>query len=171
MAKAAGAECGLEQVLVIPAANPPHRTSGPYADYEDRFRMVEIACAGDPFFLASRIEAGPEKSYSVGTVERLRAQLGFEAVLYFIIGADAFAEIRSWHRWGDLAKMVTFAVVGRPGARYEMPNDACVRRVDGVNLPVSSSEIRTKLAAGDQDVDLPEGVLAYIRGHHLYLTE
>jgi nicotinate-nucleotide adenylyltransferase len=171
MAQAAAGECGLERVLIVPAANPPHRKNGTYAGYEDRYRMVEIACAGESLFQASRIEEGPERSYSIHTVERVRAEWGVDTTLYFIIGADAFAEIRSWHRWKDLAKAVTFAVVGRPGADYEVPENACVRRVDGVNLPISSSEIREKLAAGDQTVDLPEGVLAYIRAHRLYVAE
>lgn len=171
MAQEAAAECRLERVLIVPACNPPHRKNGTYAGYEDRYRMVEIACAGEPLFIASRIEEKPGKSYSIETVERVRAESGGAETLYFIIGADAFAEIRSWHRWMDLSKLVTFAVVGRPGADYDVPGNACVRRVDGVNLPISSSEIRARLASGDQTVDLPEGVLAYIRTHGLYETE
>ena len=83
-------------------------------------------------------------------------------------GADAFAEISSWHRWRDLARLVTFAVIGRPGAEYQVPPDTRVHRVDGVNLPISSSEIRAELAAAADITDLPAGVLDYIRQHHLY---
>ena len=59
--------------------------------YEDRFRMVELACAADPRFVPSRLEEGQEKSYSIHTIERVKAMDG---EVFFIIGADAFAEIR-----------------------------------------------------------------------------
>jgi nicotinate-nucleotide adenylyltransferase len=168
MAQETAGQCGLSRVLLIPAAVPPHREAGTMAGYEDRFRMVEIACEGDPLLEASRLEERPEKSYSVLTVERFRASLHGPISVYFIIGADAFAAVRTWFRWEDLAGMVTFAVVGRPGAVYDIPSGVRVERVDGVNLPISSSEIRAKLAEGDDDVDLPRGVLDYIRAHRLY---
>jgi nicotinate-nucleotide adenylyltransferase len=168
MAAAAAAQCGLGRILLVPAANPPHRRQGAYASFEDRFRMVEIACAGNEKLVASRLDEGPGKSYSLVMVERFLRE-NEDAEPYFIIGADAFADIASWHRWRDLARLVTFAVVGRPGAGYEVPPDTRVHRVDGVNLPISSSEIRAGLAAGSETkVDLPAGVLEYIRHHHLY---
>jgi nicotinate-nucleotide adenylyltransferase len=67
-----------------------------------------------------------------------------------------------------LAKLVTFAVIGRRGAQYQVPPDTRVHRVDGVNLPISSSEIRAELAADTDITDLPPGVLDYIRRHNLY---
>jgi len=129
--------------------------------------MVEIACAGNPSLVPSRLDAGPGKSYSLLMVERFLKDSP-EAEPYFVIGADAFAEITSWHRWRDLARLVTFAVIGRPGAGYQVPPDTRVHRVDGVNLPTSSSEIRAELAADANITDLPAGVLEYIRRQHLY---
>ncbi len=132
--------------------------------------MVEIASAADPVFAASRLEDVPGKSYSVETVKRLRSVLPHSESIYFVIGADAFAEIQSWFHWQELVQLVTFAVVGRPGADYVQPEGFCIRRVTGVNLPVSSSEIRRRLAAGDTSVDLPPGVLDFIRARRLYQT-
>jgi nicotinate-nucleotide adenylyltransferase len=168
MAVAASEQCDLREVLLVPAAHPPHRQQGTYAGYEDRYRMVAIACADNALLRPSRLEESPEVSYSIDTVERFLADARQDRDVCFIIGADAFAELPSWRRWRDLAKLVTFAVVGRPGAAYEVPPGARVRRVDGVNLPISSSEIRSKLAAGDSDLDLPAGVLEYIRERQLY---
>jgi nicotinate-nucleotide adenylyltransferase len=167
MAAAAAEQCALQEVLLIPASRPPHRQQGTYASYEDRFRMVEIACAGSPLLRASRLEEGPEVSYSIDTVERY-LESAADREVFFVIGADAFADLRSWRRWEDLAKLVTFAVVGRPGAVYDVPDGVRVRRVDGVNLPVSSSDIRSKLAAGEGELDLPAGVMDYIREGRLY---
>ena len=88
--------------------------------------------------------------------------------LFFLIGADAFAEIGTWHRWREVVASVEFIVVSRPGRVYKVPEGARVHRLEGVDLPVSSSGIRRKLAEGDEQVDVPPAVLAYIREHGLY---
>jgi nicotinate-nucleotide adenylyltransferase len=153
----------LDRVLFIPAANPPHKEAG--APYEDRFRMVELACAADPRLVPSRLEAGVEKSYSILTIERLRAP---GETLFFIIGADAFADIRSWRRWQDVVAGVEFIVVTRPGHVYDSPSGARVRRLETIALPVSSSEIRQELSKGLVPPDLPPAVAEYIHAHGLY---
>lgn len=130
--------------------------------------MLEIACMGLPRLSVSALDDRPQKSYSIHTVERLRATLDDADDIYFLIGADAFAEFRSWHRWQDLARLVTFAVVTRPGASYNPIEGVCAREVTGLSLTTSSSGIRAQLARGETDVDLPPGVLDYIREHRLY---
>jgi len=154
----------LDRVLFIPAANPPLKEAG--ASFEDRYRMVELACAADPRFIPSRLEAGAEKSYSIHTIERVIASTPGE--VFFIIGSDAFAEIRSWHRWRDVIASVDFIVVARPGRDYICPPKARVHRLETVALPVSSSEIRHALARGETPADLPPAVVNYIREHRLY---
>ena len=168
MAREAARRCRLDRVWIIPANRPPHKASATHAPYEDRFRMVEIACAGEPCFEASRLEEGEGRSYSIDTIEKVRAALQPEDELHFLIGADAFAEIETWHRWQDVVRAVSFIVVSRPGKQYAIPAGARVDRIDGLALPASSSEIRRRLAAGDADVDLPAEVLDYIRGRGLY---
>lgn len=130
--------------------------------------MAELACAGEPAFWVSRIEEGPEKSYSIRTIESLKAPLDPADQLYFVIGADAFAEIDTWHRADDVVRSVEFIVVTRPGHDYSTPPGARVHRLDTVALPVSSSEIRAKLAAGGAPAEVPPAVLAYIREKGLY---
>lgn len=155
----------LDQVWFIPAAHPPHKSEHLGASYEDRYRMVELACQADPRFVASNLEAGAGKSYSIDTVERVRA-LGEQP--YFIIGADAFAEIATWHRWQDLVQLTEFIVVTRPGHRYATPPGARVHRLETVALPVSSSEVRRKLATGEIPSELPPAVGHYIVERGLY---
>jgi nicotinate-nucleotide adenylyltransferase len=155
----------LDQVWFVPAAHPPHKSDQSGASYVDRFRMTELACQSDPRFVASRLESGEGQSYSVDTVERVRA-LGEQP--YFIIGADAFAEITSWHRWQDLVRLTEFIVVTRPGHQYAAPPGARVHRLETVALPVSSSEIRKKLAAGEIPPELPPAVGRYIFEQGLY---
>ena len=91
-----------------------------------------------------------------------------EETLFFIIGADAFAEIRSWRRWEDVVAGVEFIVVTRPGHVYDSPPGARVCRLETVALPVSSSEIRQELSRGRTPPDLPPAVAEYIHAHGLY---
>ncbi len=168
IAREATRQFALDRVWFIPAARPPHKSAVTSTPYDDRYRMVQLACAGHSMFEASRIEEGEEKSYSIETIQRVRASLGFGDELYFLIGADAFADIRTWRRWREVIASVDFIVVSRPGGAYEVPEGARVHPLEGVSLPVSSSEIRRRLAAGDYHVDVPQSVLAYISEHRLY---
>lgn len=155
----------LDRVLFIPASQPPHKATS--VSYEHRFRMVELACEGDPRFEASRLEEGQERSYSIHTIERVNAMGGR---LYFVIGADAFAEIRTWYRWVDVVREVEFIVVTRPGHEYTSPPGARVHGLETVALPVSSSEIRQALARGEMPAEVPLKVADYIRTKGLYLN-
>jgi nicotinate-nucleotide adenylyltransferase len=170
IARQAREQFSLDKVLFVPAANPPHKSGTKMAPYADRLRMVGLACEGIEGLVASDIERGNGISYSIGTIEKLRASIRPEDDLYFLIGADAFAEIRTWRRWEDVIAAVTFLVVTRPGHTYAAPDGAKVERLDTLSLPVSSSAIRDQLAAGGAPRELPPAVLAYIREHHLYGT-
>lgn len=163
VAKEAADAFQLDQVLMIPAGSPPHKGTG--TPYEHRFRMVELACRGDRRLVPSRIEEGQQKSYSIHTIERVKAEGGD---LYFIIGADAFADIRTWYRAQDLIQAVQFIVVTRPGHHYDPPPGARVHRLETVWIPVSSSEIRSELARGRRPADVDPAVADYILANGLY---
>lgn len=165
VAREAADQFHLDQVRFVPAAHPPHKADHAMAPFEDRFRMVELACRADPRFRSSRLEAGSGKSYSIDTIEKLRAEAEQP---FFVIGADAFAEITTWHRWHDLLRLTEFIVVTRPGHDYTAPAGARVHRLDTVALPVSSSEIRRRLAQGETPAELPSEVAAYIKDRGLY---
>jgi nicotinate-nucleotide adenylyltransferase len=158
----------LDRVLFIPAAHPPHKERGAHASYEDRVHMVELATAGDPRFRVSRLEEATVRSYSIDTIEKVRAELSPGDELFFIIGADAFAEIQTWRRWREVASAVRFLVVSRPNSVYAPPPEIHFDRLDTLNLEVSSSGIRRALAAGSEPAELAPAVLAYIRDHGLY---
>ncbi len=160
----------LDRVLLVPAAIPPHKHRPDCAPYEDRYRMLELACAGEPRLEPSRLEQGNAKSYSIHTIERVRARLAPGDSLFFIIGSDAFAEIGTWYRWRDVAAAVEFIVVDRPGHLYEAPPGTRVHRLDTLDLATSSSEIRKRIARGEEPSELLPAVLAYIHHRGLYRT-
>jgi len=168
VAREAARQCELDKVLFVPASHPPHKGGAAVAPYEDRVRMVALACEGKPRFEVSRLEEGERVSYSIHTIEKARAALGPDDELYFLIGADAFAEIQSWYRWEDVVRLVRFIVVSRPGHDYQIPAGARVHRLETLALPVSSSALRARLAAGEDPAEIPAAVLAYIRSRGLY---
>ncbi len=158
----------LTQVLFVPASNPPHKESTGLAPYEDRISMVEIACKPYPAFEASRLEEGEQRSYTVDTIRRFRSETKTAFELFFLIGADAFDELETWKGWQDLLALTEFIVVARPESEYRVPEGARVHRLDGLALPVSSSTIRARLAAGKATPELPPEVRAFIEQHGLY---
>ena len=170
VAREAAQAFSLDRVLLIPAAYPPHKPNNHLTSYQDRLRMVELACEGDPVLEASRLEDHPGKSFSIDTIERAKRMLEPGGHLYFLIGADAFHEIETWHRWRDVIRAVDFIVVTRPGHEYRTPPGARVHRLDTVTLAISSSEIRQRLVEGRLPADVPPAVWAYIREHGLYQT-
>ncbi len=168
VAREALAQFSLTRILFIPAAHPPHKDEAALTPYEHRLRMVELACAGEPAFVASRLEEGRKRSYSIDTILRVKQEIEPEDRLYFLIGADAFAEIGTWYEADEVIAAVEFIVVTRPGHDYRTPPGAVVHRLDTLALPVSSSDIRQKLAEGIEPEELDPLVVAYIRDHTLY---
>jgi nicotinate-nucleotide adenylyltransferase len=168
VARAAADRFHLDRVLFVPTYRPPHKGGSTHAPYEDRVRMTEIACQADARFEVSRLEEGSERSYSINTIQKLRATLHPDNELFFILGADAFAELHTWHRWQDVARSVRFIVVSRPGYTYDAPDATKVDRLDEVDLITSSSDLRRRLNSSNIELDAPPGVIEYIRLHHLY---
>ncbi len=168
VAREAASRFALDHVLVIPNGNPPHKQGVERADWTDRYRMVELACADDPQLTPSRLEEGQARSYSIHTIERVRAEHPDDRI-FFLIGADAFAEIETWHRWEEVLATVEFIVVSRPGHRYDVPPGARALPLETISLEISSSEIRSELRAGRMPPKaLPEAVRDYIRAKRLY---
>lgn len=105
----------LDRVYFVPAAQPPHKSAADLISAEHRFKMVELAVADNPFFLASSIElerAGI--SYSVDTLRYFLTAL-HPASLAFIIGIDAFRELSSWKEYERIPALCDIIVTTRPG--------------------------------------------------------
>jgi nicotinate-nucleotide adenylyltransferase len=167
VAREAAIRFALDRVLVIPNGNPPHKQGVERAEWADRYRMVELACAGDAHLMPSRLEEGQARSYSIDTIERVKAAYPGDRV-FFLIGADAFAEIHTWRRWEEVLAAVEFIVVARPGHRYEIPAGAHTLPLETLALNVSSSDIRAALRGGRKPPELPGPVQDYISANKLY---
>lgn len=168
MAEEAVKKFDLHRVVFIPAGTPPHKEASGVTPYQDRLEMVQLACIGHPKFEVSEIEKGKQRSYTVHTLERFRSQLSNDDRLFFLIGADAFAELETWRRWREVVQLTEFIVVSRPGNSYHIPPDARVLRLDDVQLPTASTVIRAKLAAGEPAPEVPASVREFIFKRGLY---
>ncbi|HYP15420.1 MAG TPA: nicotinate-nucleotide adenylyltransferase [Bryobacteraceae bacterium] len=168
VAAAARERFGLDYVLLVPAGNPPHKNHQITASYAHRLCMVQLACAAHEGLIASDLESGAGRSYSINTIERLRLTLAEDDELFFVIGADAFADLHTWYRWREVARLVEFIVVTRPGHRYETPEGVRAHALETIAMNVSSSAIRESLGRGQPPADVPDAVAEYITEKGLY---
>jgi nicotinate-nucleotide adenylyltransferase len=165
-------ELGLDRVLFVPAARPPHRPDR-FAPPLDRFAMVALATFDHPAFVASDLELrrdGP--SYTVDTLRALRAERPDDP-LYLIVGSDTFPEMASWREPEALRALCTVAVVARPGDDAPSGPEDLSRRgavsLTGPGLPISASAIRERVREGRSVRYLvPEAVADYIQKRGLY---
>ncbi len=177
VARRALTEFGLDRILFVPSGHPPHKLDADLTPFIHRFAMVALGCAIEARFIPSLLEAPTADGsphYSVDTARRLRERLGPRDQLYFLIGVDAFLEIRQWKDYRDLFGLVNFIVVTRPGFEAReistlLPEDeppaaerplqgsedtislrASVHILRGLRVPVASREIRDALRRGER---------------------
>jgi len=128
VARAVRDQLGLDRVLLIPASRPPHKLHYPITPFATRAAMIQAALAGEPSLALSLVEQetnGP--SYSIDTLERLAPTLG-PLQSYFIIGADAFADIPSWKRFRDIPRLTNLVVVNRHDVAGIGQPHACIKQ-------------------------------------------
>jgi len=164
--------CRLDQVLFIPAANPPHKNDFAVTGFDHRYRMIELAVAGNPQFAASSIESlRSGKSFTEDTLSEMHI-LHPQAELYWIIGMDSACELHTWRNAHRLVQMAQFVVVGRPGWSLDRADPQLRDSLLAVDIPpmdISSTDIRSRVRDGRSIRDcVPEQVIAYIEEHNLY---
>jgi nicotinate-nucleotide adenylyltransferase len=109
----------FDELHFVPAHHAPHKRSSRPTSAWHRHAMLALATQGDPALKVSTVELdAPERPYTVETIARLRSELGGGARLFFVMGADSWAEITTWREWGRLLSMTDSVVVTRPG--YEL---------------------------------------------------
>jgi nicotinate-nucleotide adenylyltransferase len=182
------------EVRLVPARDPPHR-GAPHASAAHRLAMLRLAQQEFPELVvdAREIER-PGKSYTVLTLEGLRAEMPARP-LVLIVGADQLLALTAWHRWQALFDLAHLLVVARPGVSLAIDalephlrqewTRRCTADVAALRArpsgaiamqpvtpqPISATAIRQALAEGGTDAVrglLPPAVLAYIRSNRLY---
>jgi nicotinate-nucleotide adenylyltransferase len=171
MAKAAREAAGLDRVLFVVSARPPHKNrQGPCADAEERYAMVEAALCEEPGLEASRIELDrPGASYTADTLEALRSAYP-TAQLFLIVGLDSLVDLPKWHKPAEILDLAQLLVLPRPG-EYDIPKsiEGHYRMIPFEETGISSTEVRQALTTGERVAGLiPPAVVNYIRSRGLY---
>jgi nicotinate-nucleotide adenylyltransferase len=186
----------LDEVLFVPACVPPHKSDISSAFH--RFAMLALATERDVRLRISTVELDePERPYAVDTVERMQSAMGAERHLFFMIGADSWSEITTWHEWQRLLRMCDLIVVARPGydlsgsipkapaqivdlrgatkrERSDLLETESGPRVfltDAAMVDISATEIRAAARAGESEklsAMVPTAVASYIEKYELY---
>jgi nicotinate-nucleotide adenylyltransferase len=151
IAEQAAEELQLDQMLFIPAPDPPHKQRT-VATYGQRVAMLELALAGHSRFSVSLLEAELSKpSYTVDTLLELRKRLAGQ--LYFLIGADSLLELHLWYKLEELLQLTNFAVISRPGIDVATMHKA-IARLPGTFLPNDGGQMRWQREDGTEFIVL-----------------
>jgi len=195
LAEELGHTLKLGEVRIVPSGTPPHRAA-PHASTAHRVAMTRLAAAGNPLFVVDEREtrrSGP--GYMFDTLIELRNELGAACPLVLMLGADAFLEFATWHRWHELFRLAHVAVAHRPGFPVQkwgesMPQPLAreyaarlmqqplavhlapaggVAVIPFTALDISATAVRELVRSGGSPrYLLPDPVLDYIRAENLY---
>lgn len=184
----------LDEFVFVPAFHAPHKKRLAPTPALDRYAMLAIATNNEPNISVSKIEIDvPHRPYTVETLARLN-ELIPDARIFFVMGADSWADIRTWREWEKVLSQSDHIVVTRPG--YDVNADHLTAEIgervvdlrgmsevtiaengarkiyftDSVNINVSASEIRKKIRDKREDWrdDVTPEVAKYIEKYQIY---
>jgi nicotinate-nucleotide adenylyltransferase len=157
--KAARRMLGLERVIYLPTAVPPHKPGRHLAPPLARYAMVEIALLPEEGLYVSPHELTLGRpAYTVETLEHFQRQLP-AAELFLLVGSDSFLDLPHWYRWRDVVAAARVVVLARPGWEMEAPPDGDLAALMASGrahllrqLPceVSSTRLREMLGRGER---------------------
>jgi nicotinate-nucleotide adenylyltransferase len=186
----------LDEFVFIPAFHAPHKKDRKPTSAFHRFAMLCLATKGETHLKVSLMEIElPEKPYTIETLTRLKTELT-DAELFFVMGADSWAEIKTWREWEKVLSIVNIIVVTRPHYKisFDHVTDEIRARIvdlrkkikkinfrkqtirpgiyitDAVQIDVSASEIRQQIAENlpEWRKNVPPEVVKYIEKYKLY---
>jgi len=188
-----GQELDLEKVYLIPSASPPHKTGAPVTPFHHRLTMTQLAVSDSAILDVLDLEGNrPGMSYSYETLRELHAMFKPDPEIYFILGIDAFLEIKTWKRHKDLFDLAHFVIISRAGYpmeelepfvsssglgirktstadRFVMPSGKSLLVRETTLMEISSTHIREMAAMGRSIRFLVDGPVGdYIAQKGLY---
>jgi nicotinate-nucleotide adenylyltransferase len=172
------AQLGLEQILFVLTADPPHKQHRQITPIEDRLAMLEAALEGQPDFALSRVEVDrPGPHYVVDTIHILSEEFPARDLVY-LIGGDSLDSLPTWHEPRQLVAAISaLGVMRRPGTQIQLDDlestlpglSAKIEFIDAPLLEIASREIRQRVAArGHYRYYLPPKVYEVIEDRGLY---
>jgi nicotinate-nucleotide adenylyltransferase len=193
LAESALTEGGMDSIMFIPAAQPPHKGDCHIIAVQHRLKMLQLAISGNTHYSICGLELDrTQPSYTIHTLNNLRDRAGTDTVYHFIIGTDAFLEIETWFHWQEVIHTTNFMLAQRSGHAYADVADLLERNgfvfieadqkiwkhryrgnivkfLSGLIDDVSSSDIRKLRSAKKTWKHLvPHSVGLYIENNSLY---
>lgn len=166
----------LDELIFIPAGNPPHKTEKKITDKHYRYEMVKLLVDGTEGFSVSDFDLKSEMpNYSYITIEHFKGKYPNDEVC-FIVGADSYRDFPLWKNYPEILSLCTFIVAGRDGidtagcySKYKRERkDHKALFLDDFSYKVSSTDLRENLKSGKLVRDIPDEVLKYININNLY---
>lgn len=171
---------GLDRILYLPTAHPPHKPRRRMAPPHARYAMVELALLGEEGLFASPYELTLDRpAYTVETLEHFR-RLEPAADLHLLIGSDSFSDLHHWVRWREIPGLARLVVLARPGwsqeesalpaELQELARDERVTLLHQPPVDVSATRLRELFARGEQPPAgwVHESVVRYVQKYDLY---
>jgi len=173
---------GIDRVVYLPTAEPPHKPGRQFASPFARFAMVELALLDEPDMEVSPFELTPDRpAFTIDSVLYFKS-LYPDSDLFLIIGGDSFAELHTWHLWEEIVDLAELGVLIRPEWNWIELKDRVPREIavlaesDRVHfvannpVEVSATQLRQMIQDNGESPDkmLPELVLKYARKYSLY---
>jgi len=196
VAEEIGEELELEKIYLIPAAVPPHKETRPITPFRHRLAMTQLAAQESPMFEVLDLEGRRQGlSYSIETLREFHKIFKPRPILFFILGVDAFLEIKTWKEYEKLFDYSNFVVINRPRSQsealepfllslnvgfdrsdkehtYAHPSGNVLIYKEATLMDISSTQIRERVASGKTIRFLiPERVRAYLMEKGLYRTD
>jgi nicotinate-nucleotide adenylyltransferase len=182
----------LDEFVFVPAFHAPHKKDKKPTSAFHRYAMLCLETSDEPRIKVSKMELElPGKPYTIETLTKLKADLP-AAKIFFVMGADSWAEITTWREWERVLTLVNIIVVTRPPLLIEFSHvtpairakivdlrgkmdfkleaDDKIYLTDAVKMDVSSTEIRNKIREDHSDwrEDVPKEVARYIEKYGVY---
>jgi nicotinate-nucleotide adenylyltransferase len=193
LAEAGLAQLRPKQMIVLPAGNPYQKARAPLATAAHRVAMLRLAFDGAAIVIDERELHRDGATYTFTTLAELRGERGAGESFVWLIGADAFAKLDTWHRWRELFSLTNFAVISRDGMRHSPSSDGLTAELKHRHTtieqlaahtaghwatlittppPISSTDIRARCRRGESvRAMVPPRVCDYIEQHHLYRSK
>lgn len=183
-----------DQIYLMPAYTPPHKTKNVISSAYHRYAMAILATSEIEKIIVCRLELeSPSQPFTVQTIAQLRKTLGTETEIFFIMGADQFCDLNNWWKHQELIRTCRIIVISRPGHKIDlversltlnMPikdlsgqnicseeviNQETIFYTNLVELGISASNIRSRVAKGEPvNQWVPLSVASYIAKYQLY---
>lgn len=178
--RAARQALGLERVIYLPTAQPPHKPGRKLAPALARYAMVELALLCEEGLYTSPFELTfGRPAYTIDSLEHFRRTYP-DAELHLLIGGDSFLELEAWWRWREIVEAARLVVLARPGSELgletlspalaELLRAGRARILTERTVDLSSTDLRDQLGRGEEPPRsaLPPLVLDYIHKYRLY---